>query len=342
MELGSWEYTQGNLSLAARGLDALSNNISSQFKGIELIQSYKPLIIPCYGLVVFIGIFGNYLLIYVICKTKRMHNVTNFLLGNLAFSDMLMCATCVPFTLAYVFEPRGWVYGRFMCYFVFLMQPLSVFVSVFTLTVIAVDRYRAMVHPLRRRLTVSACAYILSAIWFLAGLLAAPALAHTYYVDFYRRDLTICEEFWMGMERPRLAYAYSTLIATYVLPLSVISMSYLRISVKLRNRVVPGNITQTQAEWDRARRKKTFRLLVLVVVVFGLCWLPLHLFNVIKDIDIGLIDKRYFNLIQLFCHWLAMSSACYNAFIYAWLHDSFRGALRNMFIWRRSKRVAPA
>ncbi|XP_067909483.1 prolactin-releasing peptide receptor-like [Heterodontus francisci] len=315
-------------------------NLSSQFKGIQLIQSFKPLIIPCYALVVFIGIFGNYLLMYVICKTKKMHNITNFLLGNLAFSDMLMCATCVPFTLAYVFEPRGWIYGRFMCYFVFLMQPVTVFVSVFTLTVIAVDRYYATVHPLKRRLTIPTCAYLLAAIWLLACLLAAPALVHTYYVEFYHQDLTICEEFWMGMEKPRLVYAYSTLLVTYVLPFSVISLSYLRISVKLKNRVVPGNITQTQAEWDRARRRKTFRLLVLVVAVFGLCWLPLHLFNVIKDIDIDLIDKQFFNLIQLLCHWFAMSSACYNAFIYAWLHDSFRGELKKMFTWRNQK-VAP-
>ncbi|XP_060697785.1 prolactin-releasing peptide receptor-like [Hemiscyllium ocellatum] len=315
-------------------------NLSSLFQGIQLIQEFKPLIIPCYALVVLVGILGNYLLIHVICKTKKMHNTTNFLLGNLAFSDMLMCATCVPFTLAYVFEPRGWIYGRFMCYFVFLMQPVTVFVSVFTLTVIAVDRYYATVHPLRKRLTIPGCAYLLVTIWLLACLLTVPALVHTYYVEFYHQDLTICEEFWVSMEKPRLFYAYSTLLATYVLPFLVISLSYLRISVKLKNRVVPGNITQSQAEWDRARRRRTFRLLVLVVAVFGLCWLPLHLFNMIKEIDFDLIDKQYFNLIQLLCHWLAMSSACYNAFIYAWLHHSFRGELKKMFTWRTQK-VAP-
>ncbi|XP_010287074.1 PREDICTED: prolactin-releasing peptide receptor-like [Phaethon lepturus] len=121
---------------------ALQNcsNASVQFTGVQLIQSFKPLIIPCYALVVLVGIFGNYLLLYVICKTKKMHNVTNFFIGNLAFSDMLMCATCVPFTLAYAFNPQGWVFGKFLCYFVFLMQPMTVYVSVFTLTAIAVDR----------------------------------------------------------------------------------------------------------------------------------------------------------------------------------------------------------
>ncbi|XP_075468141.1 prolactin-releasing peptide receptor-like [Ascaphus truei] len=331
--------TQENLTIHSlfSGMDSHSSN---QFTGLQLLQSFKPLIIPCYSLVVFIGIIGNYLLIYVICKTKKMHNVTNFLVGNLAFSDMLMCATCVPLTLAYAFEPRGWVFGRFMCYFVFLMQPVTVFVSVFTLTVIAVDRYHAMVYPLRRRLTIPTCAYILAGIWLLSCLTAAPALAHTYHVEFPKLNFSICEEFWVGMEKKRLAYAYSTLILTYALPLVVISLSYLRISVKLKNRVVPGNITNIQAEWDRARRKKTFRLLVLVVGAFGVCWLPLHIFNIMKDMDINLIDKQYFNLVQLLCHWFAMMSACTNAFLYAWLHDSFRGELKKMFLWRR-KRIGP-
>nr|XP_033796035.1 prolactin-releasing peptide receptor [Geotrypetes seraphini] len=319
----------------------LLKNTSSPFSGLQVLQSFKPLIIPCYSLVVFIGIIGNYLLIYVICKTRKMHNVTNFLVGNLAFSDMLMCATCVPLTLAYAFEPRGWVYGPFMCYFFFLMQPVTVFVSVFTLTVIAVDRYHATVYPLRRRLTIPLCAYILAAIWLISCVLAAPALVHTYHVEFPALDFAICEEFWVGMKKERLMYAYSTLVLTYVLPLTVISMSYLRISVKLKNRVVPGNITQSQAEWERTRRRKAFRLLVLVVVAFGLCWLPLHIFNMMKDIDINMINKQYFNLIQLLCHWFAMMSTCTNSFLYAWLHDSFRGQLKKMFVYRK-KKIGPA
>lgn len=118
-----------------------STNRSSQFADVALLQTFKPLIIPCYVLVVAVGVVGNYLLLYVICRTRKMHNVTNFFIGNLAFSDMLMCVTCVPFTLAYAFNPHGWVFGRSMCYLVFLIQPVTVYVSVFTLTAIAVDRW---------------------------------------------------------------------------------------------------------------------------------------------------------------------------------------------------------
>lgn len=133
------EQTDGPIYEVA--VQSNSTNHSSQFTGVVLLQTFKPLIIPCYVLVVVVGVFGNYLLLYVICRTRKMHNVTNFFIGNLAFSDMLMCVTCVPFTLAYAFNPHGWVFGRFMCYLVFLIQPVTVYVSVFTLTAIAVDRW---------------------------------------------------------------------------------------------------------------------------------------------------------------------------------------------------------
>ncbi|RXM96736.1 Prolactin-releasing peptide receptor [Acipenser ruthenus] len=337
----STPHPNGSYSANPAGVSELRNasssNSSSQFAGVELLQSFKPLIIPCYALVVLVGVFGNYLLLYIICRTRKMHNVTNFFIGNLAFSDMLMCATCVPFTLAYAFNPRGWVFGRFMCYLVFLIQPVTVYVSVFTLTAIAVDRYHATVHPLKKRLSVPACAYVLVGIWLLSCALVAPAVAHTYHVEFQEEGFTICEEFWMGQEQEHLAYAYSTLVMTYILPLSALSLSYLCISVKLRSRVTPGQPSRNRASESQRERKirKIFRLVVLVVSAFGICWLPIHVFNVLRDIDINLIDKRYFLLIQLLCHWCAMSSACCNPFLYAWLHDRFRAELRKMFAWRR-------
>ncbi|XP_029024835.1 prolactin-releasing peptide receptor-like isoform X2 [Betta splendens] len=323
------EHTDGRVYEVA--LQSNSTARGSPFADVALLQVFKPLIIPCYVLVVTVGVFGNYLLLYVICRTRKMHSVTNLFIGNLAFSDMLMCVTCVPFTLAYAFNPHGWVFGRSMCYLVFLIQPVTVYVSVFTLTAIAVDRYYATVHPLKKRTSVATCASVLAGIWLVSCALVAPAVTHTYHVEFKEEGFTICEEFWLGQERQRRAYAYSTLLVTYVLPLSAVFGSYLCITVKLRNCVAPGHRTQDQAGAQRARKRKVFRLVALLVSAFAACWLPIHVFNVLRDIDIRLINKRYFLLIQLLCHLCAMSSSCCNPFLYAWLHDRFRAELRKMF-----------
>ncbi|XP_007518527.1 prolactin-releasing peptide receptor [Erinaceus europaeus] len=307
---------------------------------LQLVQQLKALIVFLYSVVVVVGLVGNCLLVLVIARVRRLHTVTHFLIGNLAVSDVLMCAACVPLTLAYALEPRGWLFGGGLCRLVFFLQPVTVYVSVFTLTTIAVDRYVVLVHPLRRRLSLRRGAGAVLGIWALAAGLALPAALHTYHVELGPHGVRLCEEFWGAQERQRQLYAWGLLLATYLLPLLVILLAYARVSLKLRSRVVPGSVTPSQAVWDRARRRRTSCLLALVVVVFAVCWLPLHIFNLLRDLDPRAIDPYAFGLVQLLCHWLAMSSACYNPFIYAWLHDSFRDELRKLLLsWPR--RVAP-
>ncbi|KAL6086040.1 hypothetical protein STEG23_009167 [Scotinomys teguina] len=327
----SAETSEGNGSATVPRAAAVT-----PFQSLQLVHQLKGLIVMLYSIVVVVGLVGNCLLVMVIARVRKLHNVTNFLIGNLALSDVLMCAACVPLTLAYAFEPRGWVFGGGLCHLVFFLQPVTVYVSVFTLTTIALDRYVVLVHPLRRRISLRLSAYVVLGIWALSAVLALPAAVHTYHVELKPHDVRLCEEFWGSQERQRQLYAWGLLLGTYLLPLLAILLSYVRVSVKLRNRVVPGSVTQSQADWDRARRRRTFCLLVLVVVVFAICWLPLHIFNLLRDLDPHAIDPYAFGLVQLLCHWLAMSSACYNPFIYAWLHDSFREELRKMLLsWPR-------
>ncbi|MXQ96280.1 hypothetical protein E5288_WYG015958 [Bos mutus] len=317
----SSEAVVGNGSAAGPGSQAIT-----PFQSLQLVHQLKGLIVLLYSIVVVVGLVGNCLLVLVIARVRRLHNVTNFLIGNLALSDVLMCAACVPLTLAYAFEPRGWVFGGGLCHLVFFLQPVTVYVSVFTLTTIAVDRYVVLVHPLRRRISLRFSAYAVLAIWALSAVLALPAALHTYHVELKPHRVRLCEEFWGSQERQRQLYAWGLLLVTYLLPLLVILLSYVRVS--------------SQADWDRARRRRTFCLLVVVVVVFAVCWLPLHVFNLLRDLDPHAIDPYAFGLVQLLCHWLAMSSACYNPFIYAWLHDSFREELRKLLLaWPR--KIAP-
>lgn len=111
------------------------------FIGIELLQQYKPLFLPLYCLVVVVAVVGNSFLLACILADKKLHNATNFFIGNLAAGDLLMCLTCVPLTVSYAFDSHGWAFGRPFCHLVPLLQCATVFASVLSLTAIAVDRY---------------------------------------------------------------------------------------------------------------------------------------------------------------------------------------------------------
>nr|XP_028578525.1 prolactin-releasing peptide receptor-like [Podarcis muralis]XP_028578529.1 prolactin-releasing peptide receptor-like [Podarcis muralis] len=318
--------------------DSCSNSSTPVFTGLDLLFELKPLFIPLYAILVTVACTGNFLLLLLIGTTKKLHCTTNFLIGNLAAADLIMCIFCVPLTASYAFEIRGWLFGMFMCYFVTLMQVATVFVSVLSLTAIAVDRYIVVAYPIRKRVRCKSCAYIVAFIWLLSIVVSVPTSMHTHYLDLNSigHDMIICEEFWKHHKTERWLYSCLMLLLSYMLPLSAVSISYCAITYRLRNRSVPGAAYHGQEKWTK-KKQKTFRILVISVMCFACCWLPLQVVNLIIDIDeeFVVLDKRYVNVIQVSCHVVAMSSACFNPFIYASLHNKFRLHISNYFHQRK-------
>lgn len=130
------ERLEGNKSQGLNHSDPLD-----MFIGMELLLRFKPLFMPLYCLVVVIASVGNSFLLACILADKKLHNATNYFIGNLAAGDLLMCLSCVPLTMSYAFDSHGWTFGRPLCHLVPLLQCATVFASVLSLTAIAVDRY---------------------------------------------------------------------------------------------------------------------------------------------------------------------------------------------------------
>lgn len=301
----------------------------SSFTGLQLLMELKPFFIPLYAMLVLVAFSGNLLLLILIGLNKKLHSTTNFLIGNLALVDLVMCLFCVPLTAFYAFDERGWVFGQFMCHFVTLMQTAAVFAAVLSLTAIAVDRYIVVAYPIRRRGGRSFCALLVFSIWLCALAMSTPTALHTVYLDLSAagHEMVICEEFWTGQELSRLIYSCFFLLLSYFVPLAAVSISYCAISCHLRQRATPRLMAATpsnQENWGR-RRRKTFRLLLVSVLSFAFSWLPLQVVNLIRDLDTDfvILNKNHINVIQVSCHLIAMSSACYNPFIYASLHNKF-------------------
>lgn len=112
----------------------------------------------------------------------------------------------------------------------------------------------------------------------------------------------------------------------FILPFFIIAFCYVRVSFKLndRARCKPGSKNTKKEEADRDRKRRTNRMLIAMVTIFGVSWLPLNLINLLNDIYIPTGTWKYYYLAFFMVHALAMSSTCYNPFLYAWLNDNFR------------------
>ena len=67
-----------------------------------LLKQSLPMVVVfvvAYTVVFVVGVVGNTLVVYVICRYPSMRSVTNFFIVNLAVADVLVCLFCLPFTL---------------------------------------------------------------------------------------------------------------------------------------------------------------------------------------------------------------------------------------------------
>lgn len=67
-----------------------------------------------YTIIFFLAVIGNLLVILTLIQSRRMRTITNLFLLNLAVSDLLLAAFCMPFTLIGKIL-RDFIFGEVMC-----------------------------------------------------------------------------------------------------------------------------------------------------------------------------------------------------------------------------------
>ena len=104
-----------------------------------------------YVITMIVALAGNTLLIYIVWKKPETRNLTSFLFVNMAVADLLVVVFQMPVSIThfYVFGSSEFV-QVFTCRFLYYAVYVSTIASIFCLTVMAFDRYFAVVHPFRR------------------------------------------------------------------------------------------------------------------------------------------------------------------------------------------------
>lgn len=160
---------------------------------------------------------------------------------------------------------------------------VSVYISAFTLMAIAIDRFFVIIYPFKARMPMKTCLIIIVIIWLSACLLTLPYGLFVQIIPV-EEDVNFCDERWPH-ETSRKAFGLSTSVLQFVIPFIIISFCYIRVCSKLslRARSMPGAKSARKEEQERERTRKTNRMLISMVVIFGISWLPLNTHNLVQD-----------------------------------------------------------
>ena len=268
-------------------------------------------IIMCYSVIIMVSLCGNLLVVKVIVfGKKKMLTTTNILIASLAFSDIVMTAFNIPFNVARLLL-ESWPFGSFLCVSVPFVQVTCVYVSTFTMMVIAFYRYWTLSRQTTSKsLSNTQLAFIIACIWFLSALFSIPhCMFNEIIVIPTIENLIRCH-----VIHPQVSFDLSlwlsveALTTQYFIPLSITIWLYIKIGVIVAKQgLIAGQSNNERRRHHSEARKRRIIMLALVVTTFAICWLPLNLYHLLCDFH--LIERNF--KIFILCHWFAMSSVWY-------------------------------
>lgn len=186
-----------------------------------------------------IGIFGNVCTCIVIARNRFMHTATNYYLFNLAVSDLLLLILGLPQELYSTWSFYPWVFGKAFCVIRIMTAEASTYASILTITAFTVERYVAIVHPMKAQAVSSLPRAIkmIVVIWIFAAISSIPTglLFDVVYITDHN-NRTVAES---AMCRPRHGssvnhtFEVSTFLF-FVAPMTVITVLYLLIGLAVR------------------------------------------------------------------------------------------------------------
>ncbi|XP_022251605.1 tachykinin-like peptides receptor 86C, partial [Limulus polyphemus] len=120
----------------------------------------------------------------------------------------------------------------------------------------------------------------------------------------------------VSLERYNIAF----FLLTYGLPITSMAVAYISMSRVLWRQTLADESAQVQPEVVNSKRR-VVRMLTCVVVIFGVCWLPYHIYFLYTYHDKDFVKAKFVQHLYLSIYWLAMANAMFNPLIYCWTNQ---------------------
>uniref|UniRef100_A0A3B4EYL7 Neuromedin-U receptor 1-like n=1 Tax=Pundamilia nyererei TaxID=303518 RepID=A0A3B4EYL7_9CICH len=308
----------------------------------NLGESKSPMFLPVcvtYLTIFIVGVLGNSLTCSVILRYRVMQTPTNYYLLSLAASDLLVLLLGMPLEIYEMWQNYPFLLGEGGCYFKTFLFETVCFASILNVTALSVERYVAVVHPLKvKHLTTRAhVKRVILMLWGLSMLCALPntslhgieVLPPQFGRQFPRSAIChLVKPIWMY----NLIILISTLVF-FLLPMLIISVLYLLIGLRLRReRVLTTRLSK--------RNVQVTKMLCVLVVVFGLCWAPFHIDRLMWSyINISYEQhRRIFEHVHVISGVLFYLSSAVNPILYNLMSTRFREMFSHITCYSNSWR----
>lgn len=281
------------------------------------------------------SISGNFVVIYIFSTTKSLRTPSNLFVVNLAISDFLMMCCMSPAMVINCYY-ETWVLGPLMCQLYAMFGSLFGCASIWTMTMIAFDRYNVIVKGIAGRpLTNGGALARVAGIWLFATLwTVAPLFGWNRYVP--EGNMTACGTDYITREWLSRSYILIYAIFVYYMPLFLIIYSYYYIikavsehEKAMREQAKKMNVASLRSAEDanKSAEAKLAKVALVTISLWFMAWTPYLIINyagVFHTMKLSPLSTIWGSV-------FAKCNAVYNPIVYGISHPKYRAALFQKF-----------
>ncbi|XP_072025039.1 neuropeptide CCHamide-2 receptor-like [Amphiura filiformis] len=299
------------------------------------------------------GLFANGSFLYVVYRNQAMRTMTNFYLVNLAIADgLLLFAGGLQYSWSYAHSaglnfggsftfhsPAGCTIPNMLIYFCY-------FASVFLITLVTTERYLAICHTMRYRISRKRAIFSIVAAWVMALLFAGFEIPFFVVENVcvswppeveYSEYPTVIPVCFHGCDWCANVVRYADILQ-YLLAVPAVIFMSIAMVVKLR-RSLTNNCSIRSAKSIQAR-ENLVHMLQMNALIFFLCLTPYEVINLN-----GLAGEDFLNAHQShYISWIGritmLINSAVNPVIYSIVNSSYRNAFLKVCCCLCRKRAA--
>ena len=215
----------------------------------------------------------------IVAKNRHMRTTTNYLMANMAVSDLLLSTFAVPREMTEIFiGVRGWLIdglaGPVLCKVVYFFQDISTAVSIQSIVVITLDRYTGVVSPFRRPIiTPKRRKFVIALIWLISMVLHGIYFYTVRHVQV--KGINFC--FFDNPRAVKINFIMM-LVVLVAIPLIIITIVYSLIfkALKRQKTFCKGCSSLLMKRWQKENTTIMWKILA-IILLFVICILPIDI-----------------------------------------------------------------
>ncbi|XP_077179528.1 G-protein coupled receptor 65 [Paroedura picta] len=273
---------------------ATSDNATREAMNCTVQHQLDKRLFPAfYSILVIISIPTNVASLYVSCCQVKKKNELGIYLFGLSLADLLYTLT-LPLWIHYAQNDDNWTLPSPLCTASVFLKYLNYYTSSGFLTCISINRYLAVVHPMRYHcLRTRRIAFFVSVMVWVFEIASNSKVIYEreIFKDGNHTDRNFCYDKY-PLETWQAKFNIYRFCLGYAVPLTIMLFCYQKIYQAVKN---------NQATGDKDK-KKIKDLLLTIVITFFICFTPYHIVLLLRSIyEPGdcIFAKRMFGLYRI-------------------------------------------